>query len=50
MKEIINARDIKTSNNTQRCKLMISIIKGKALYMSNLKDENKLRRTRNKRI
>ncbi len=41
MKKIINANDIKASNNTEKCKLMIAIIKGQALYIGNSKDKIK---------
>lgn len=37
MKKVINEEDIKKSNNQERCKLLLMIIKGQAIYTQDIK-------------
>ncbi len=36
MKKIISEQDIKKANNIERCKLLIEIIKGQAMYIQDI--------------
>ncbi len=37
MKKVINEEDIKKANNLERCKLLLMIIKGQAIYTQDIK-------------
>lgn len=37
MKKIIEKKDIKEANNVQRCKMILQIIKGQAIYTQDIK-------------
>lgn len=37
MKKVINEEDIRKANNQERCKLLLMIIKGQAIYTQDIK-------------
>ena len=37
MKKVINESDIKKANNIQRCRMLIAIIRGQAIYTQDIK-------------
>lgn len=37
MKKVINESDIKKANNIERCRMLIAIIKGQAIYTQDIK-------------
>lgn len=37
MKKVINEEDIKRANNIERCKMLLLIIKGQAIYTQDIK-------------
>lgn len=37
MKKVINEEDIRKANNVDRCKMLILIIKGQAMYTQDIK-------------
>lgn len=37
MKKVINEEDIRNSNDLERCKLLLMIIKGQAIYTQDIK-------------
>ncbi len=37
MKKVINEQDIKSATNIEKCQILLAIIKGQAIYTSNLK-------------
>lgn len=37
MKKVINEKDIKKANNLERCRLLLMIIKGQAIYTQDIK-------------
>ncbi len=37
MKKVINETDIRKSNNLERCKLILAIIKGQVVYTQDIK-------------
>ena len=39
MKKIINKNDIKKANNIERCRMIILIIKGQAIFKSEVKQK-----------
>ncbi len=37
MKKVINESDIKKANNIERCRMLIAIIRGQAIYTQDIK-------------
>ena len=37
MKKVINEEDLKKANNIKKCQILLSIIKGQAIYTQNIK-------------
>ena len=37
MKKVINEKDIRKANNLERCRLLLMIIKGQAIYTQDIK-------------